>query len=95
MLYLFVDEIRFRIEVDVYVIQQELYNILFVIQIGMMVGYKIGCIILVMQEYFGILNLCVGGFFQLVYYGKVMFKYLDYQYLGVEVEVVVLLGKDV
>jgi 2-keto-4-pentenoate hydratase len=83
-----------RDEADGYRIQDAVHALL-TPELGLLVGYKIGCTSPVMQRYLGIPHPCAGGVFAKgVHASGVRLRHSDYVRVGVECEIAVRLGRD-
>jgi 2-keto-4-pentenoate hydratase len=78
-----------------YAIQDELHGILSRAGLGPVVGHKIGCTTLVMQEFLHIANPCAGGVFEAtVHSSPAALAHANYVRPGVECEMVMRLSAD-
>jgi len=83
-----------RDEAEGYQVQRALHDLLLA-ETGGLVGYKIGCTSLVMQEYIGIPHPCAGGVFASgVHQTGALLAASDYVRVGVECEIGVQLKRD-
>jgi 2-keto-4-pentenoate hydratase len=83
-----------RDEAEGYRIQRAVHDLLLP-QFGAMVGYKIGCTSVVMQQYLDIPHPCAGGVFEKgVHESGAELKASDYVRVGVECEIAVKLARD-
>jgi len=83
-----------RDEAEGYQVQRALHDLLRA-QVGSLVGYKIGCTSVVMQEYLGIPHPCGGGVFEKVVHDSgVRLPAADYVHVGVECEIAVRLKRN-
>lgn len=74
-------------------LQAELNRILTQRGFGPVVGTKIGCTTRVMQDYLGMQHPCSGAIFATtVHHREATLNYADYQHVGVECEIAVMLG---
>jgi 2-keto-4-pentenoate hydratase len=87
-------EIAPRDEVEGYQVQRALHDLLLP-QVGALIGYKIGCISNVMQQYMNILHPCSGGVFERgVHDSGVKLAASDFVHVGIECEIAVRLARD-
>jgi 2-keto-4-pentenoate hydratase len=88
-------ELRPRDEADAYAIQEEVHRQLSVRGLGAVVGHKIGCTTAVMQAFLKIDHPCAGGVFErTVHRSPAVVPHAGFVRVGVECEIVVLLGRD-
>ena len=83
-----------RSEAEGYLVQDALHGLL-AADLGVRVGYKIGCTSSVMQRYLDIPHPCSGGVFAKGVYGSgVSLRAADFVRVGVECEIAVRLARD-
>jgi 2-keto-4-pentenoate hydratase len=88
-------ELEPRDETEAYAIQDALHTCLATTSWGGVVGYKIGCTTLVMQQYLRIPNPCAGAIFaSTVQHRHGRYAHADFVRVGVECEIAVLLADD-
>jgi 2-oxo-3-hexenedioate decarboxylase/2-keto-4-pentenoate hydratase len=82
-------------EAEGYRVQDALHGMLTAGGFGGLAGHKIGCTTAVMQRFLGIDHPCAGGVFATrVFRDAVMLPFDAFLHVGVETEIVVVLGRD-